>query len=81
MRTTRATAATAMLSLAFLAEPAFARERAERIEPAPSMNDPAGIIEAAMKAAGLSPGGSRKGLGIDPAAVIAAALKAAGLKR
>ncbi len=62
-------------------EPAFARERAERIEPAPSMNDPAGIIEAAMKAAGLSPGGSRKGLGIDPAAVIAAALKAAGLKR
>ena len=66
--------------------PAVARERVERIEPATAAHDPAGFIEAVMKAAGLgvdsAPGASSKGRPvIDPAAVIAAALKAAGLKR
>lgn len=71
------------------ADAAFAREKVERLEPvgsAPAYGDPARVIEAALRAAGLSADGAgviarSARQAVDPATVIAAALKAAGLKR
>jgi hypothetical protein len=79
-RVTAAPALTALAHDATAAEPLRAREGRSAYG-AGLTADPATVIEAAFKAAGLPVPERSGGRVIDPAAIISAALKAAGLKR